>query len=712
MTPSSFRLKSWLRAGAGVACLAWLMGGYTATAVAATARPQYTGDLIIKWRDDTSGTRKTLSAAESSNRLLSVAQTAGSTLQVKRTLATEAQLMHTGLTDAASIEATAAKIAQDARVAYAVPDRILRPNTIPNDPLFATQNNLASPTLVPGGINAAAAWSITQGSGNIVVAVVDTGYTDHPDLVGKILPGYNFISDPARAGNTFGRGTDAHDLGDGVTSAQWQNISGCTSSDVANSSWHGTEVSSVLAANTNNALDIAGVGWNTQVVPVRVSGKCGALLSDTVDGMLWAGGIAVTGAPTNANPARVVNVSLGSTGACSAAEQDAVNRLASIGTTVVAASGNEAAQSADAPANCTGAIAVTANVDSGENASYANVGPQVALSAPGGGCANSQATSSGCTGTNSSWHGTEVSSVLAANTNNALDIAGVGWNTQVVPVRVSGKCGALLSDTVDGMLWAGGIAVTGAPTNANPARVVNVSLGSTGACSAAEQDAVNRLASIGTTVVAASGNEAAQSADAPANCTGAIAVTANVDSGENASYANVGPQVALSAPGGGCANSQATSSGCTGTTSVIQADSNNGAQTLGSYVVKSVAGTSFSTPEVAGTIALMLSVQPQLSNTQILAGLQQTARPHPSGTYCAVNTGVCGAGLLDTAGAVGYAQRTTPAGIGSGTSSSSGSSGSSSGGGGGGGGGAIPLVAAAMLLALGLACRRKRTLSQ
>lgn len=546
MTPSSFRLKSWLRAGAGVACLAWLMGGYTATAVAATARPQYTGDLIIKWRDDTSGTRKTLSAAESSNRLLSVAQTAGSTLQVKRTLATEAQLMHTGLTDAASIEATAAKIAQDARVAYAVPDRILRPNTIPNDPLFATQNNLASPTLVPGGINAAAAWSITQGSGNIVVAVVDTGYTDHPDLVGKILPGYNFISDPARAGNTFGRGTDAHDLGDGVTSAQWQNISGCTSSDVANSSWHGTEVSSVLAANTNNALDIAGVGWNTQVVPVRVSGKCGALLSDTVDGMLWAGGIAVTGAPTNANPARVVNVSLGSTGACSAAEQDAVNRLASIGTTVVAASGNEAAQSADAPANCTGAIAVTANVDSGENASYANVGPQVALSAPGG----------------------------------------------------------------------------------------------------------------------------------------------------------------------GCANSQATSSGCTGTTSVIQADSNNGAQTLGSYVVKSVAGTSFSTPEVAGTIALMLSVQPQLSNTQILAGLQQTARPHPSGTYCAVNTGVCGAGLLDTAGAVGYAQRTTPAGIGSGTSSSSGSSGSSSGGGGGGGGGAIPLVAAAMLLALGLACRRKRTLSQ
>lgn len=239
---------------------------------------------------------------------------------------------------------------------------------------------------------------------------------------------------------------------------------------------------------------------------------------------------------------------------------------------------------------------------------------------------------------------------------------------------------------------------------------MNVSLGSTSSCSAAEQDAVNRLAALGTVVVAAAGNEAAQTVDAPANCTGAIAVTAHVDSGENASYANVGSQVALSAPGGGCGNSKVitgtNSSTCAETPSVIQADSNDGAQTLGNYVVKQVAGTSFSTPEVAGTIALMLSVQPQLSNAQILAGLQTTARPHPSGTYCAVNSGICGAGLLDTAGAVGYAQRTTPAGIGSGTSGSGTSTGSGSSGGG--GGGAMPLAVAALLLGAGLAGQRRR----
>jgi len=514
-----------------------------AAAPATTLQPQYTGDLIIKWRDDTSDTRKTLSTSEASNRLLSVAQAAGSTLQVKRTLATNAQLMQTGLTDAASIQAAADKIAQDARVAYAVPDRILRPNVIPNDPLFATQNNLASPTVVPGGINVASAWNITEGSSSIVVAVVDTGYTDHPDLSGKILQGYNFITNPARAGNTFGRGPDAHDLGDIVTAADVPNIPGCTNSDISNpatSSWHGTEVSSVLAADTNNLQTIAGVGWNTPIVPVRVSGKCGALLSDTVDGMLWAGGIGVSGVPTNANPARVVNVSLGSVGQCSAAEQDAVSQLAARGTIVVAAAGNEGAQSADAPANCSGAIAVTAHVDSGENASYANVGPQVALSAPGGGCGNSK-----------------------------------------------------------------------------------------------------------------------------------VITTTNPPS-------------------------------CAETQSVIQADSNDGAQSLGNYVVKQVAGTSFSTPEVAGTIALMLSVQPQLSNAQVLTGLKQTARPHPSGTYCAVNSGICGAGLLDTAGAVGYAQTTAPAGAGSGASGSGGSSG------GGGGGGSVELACAALLLAAGVASRRRR----
>lgn len=162
MTSLFSRSKRNLRTGAGWLGAALMLACHAVSA-AGTAQPQYTGDLIIKWRDDTSGTQKPLSATEAGNRLLSVAQAAGSTLQVKRTLATDAQLMRTGLSDATSIEAAAAKVAQDARVAYVVPDRILYPTATPNDPLFSSQNNLQSPTVVAGGINVAAAWDITQG---------------------------------------------------------------------------------------------------------------------------------------------------------------------------------------------------------------------------------------------------------------------------------------------------------------------------------------------------------------------------------------------------------------------------------------------------------------------------------------------------------------------------------------------------------------------
>jgi len=497
-------------------------------ATPATAVPQYTGDLILKWRTDT-GSQQPPLTCEPASRLSQIAQNLGLNLQIKRAMAGGMQLLQTSLTDASAIEAAATQIAQDACVAHAVPDRRVTLAATPNDFDFPSQNNLQSPQVVPGGVNAPAAWDVTKGASNIVVAVVDTGYTDHPDLAGKILPGYNFITDPQRSGDGDGRDADAHDPGDGVTSA-----------------------------------DAASFGGN-------------------------------------------------------------------------------------------------------------------------------------CTPRPSSWHGTQVMSVLAADTNNGLDIAGVSWNTQIVPVRVLGKCGGVMSDVLDGMLWAGGFSVPGAPNNANPARVINMSLGSAASCSAAEQDAINQLAAAGATVVAAAGNQAGQ-VQAPANCGGVIAVTAHTDSGEIASYANVGPEVTLSAPGGGCPKSRVDSSGnCTVSSSVILTDSNDGQMSPDLPMVTNGSGTSFASPEVSGAIALMLSIQPELSNAQIANGLQQSARPHPAGSYCATHSGQCGAGLLDIAGAVAYAQAvklqntTAPASDGNSSAAS------------GGGGGAIDLVGAALLFVGGLA---------
>jgi serine protease len=262
------------------------------------------------------------------------------------------------------------------------------------------------------------------------------------------------------------------------------------------------------------------------------------------------------------------------------------------------------------------------------------------------------------TATNNSWHGTRVAGVLGALTNNGQDIAGVDWSARILPVRVSGRCGALLSDTVDGLRWAGGLPVPNVPDNPTPARVVNISLGG-GTCSSIEQQAIQDLNARGVVVVAAAGNNRG-AVEAPADCSGVIAVTAHANDGENASYANVGPQVAISGPGGGCGNSQVVDGQCKVTPSVIRTLNNDGKTALGNYVVTSSAGTSFAAPMVSGVVSMMFAVNGALTPAQVTAALKTSARPHPSGTYCTTNPGVCGAGLLDADGALVAALATPP----------------------------------------------------
>ncbi|MES2009572.1 S8 family peptidase [Cupriavidus basilensis] len=291
----------------------------------------------------------------------------------------------------------------------------------------------------------------------------------------------------------------------------------------------------------------------------------------------------------------------------------------------------------------------------------------------------------------SSWHGTRVAGTLGALTNNGVNIAGVDWNARIQPVRVSGRCGALLSDTVDGMRWAGGLSVPNVPANPTPARVINVSLGG-GTCSSIEQQAVTDLAANGVVVVAATGNSAG-AVEAPADCTGVVAVTAHANDGENASYANVGPQVTLSAPGGGCGNSKVSGGKCSVAESFIRTLSNDGTTSLGNYNVINSQGTSFAAPLVSGVVSLMLAANPALTPAQVLATLKSSARPHPAGTYCTApaNAGICGAGLLDANAAVAAGtQVVQPAPAAPPTSS------------GGGGGGAISWPLALGLGALGL----------
>ncbi|MBK8741605.1 MAG: S8 family peptidase [Betaproteobacteria bacterium] len=244
----------------------------------------------------------------------------------------------------------------------------------PDDPGYARQWGLS---YVVSGINAPAAWNVTTGA-SVTVAVIDTGILQHPDLAGKILPGYDFISDPAAARDGNGRDSDPTDAGDASADND--------ECGKHRSSWHGTFVSGIIAAGTNNGTGAAGVSWGAKILPVRVLGKCGGTFADVIDGMVWASGLPVAGVPTNPYPARILNMSLGAeTGGCPDFLQEAIDSVVARGAIVVVAAGNSQANVYDAaPAGCGGVIGVAAIGKGGDLTSYSNAGIKADLGAPGG----------------------------------------------------------------------------------------------------------------------------------------------------------------------------------------------------------------------------------------------------------------------------------------------------------------------------------------
>ena len=288
-----------------------------------------------------------------------------------------------------SLAATLAKLKADPSVEFAEADQRRYPHALPNDPLFTGQWYVQSAQ--PAAVDAVTAWDTTTGRSDIVVADIDTGIRyDHPDLrsstVDRLLPGYDFISDPAVANDGDGRDADASDPGDWVTTADTQTstFQGCT---VENSSWHGTRTAGILGAIANNSTGISGITWQGKILPVRALGKCGGLDSDILDGMRWAAGLHVTGVPDNPHPAQVINMSLGGSGSCTMAEQTVINEVVALGVVIVVSAGNEGGP-VDSPANCVGVAGIAGLRNVGTKVGFSSLGPEIALSAPGGNCVN------------------------------------------------------------------------------------------------------------------------------------------------------------------------------------------------------------------------------------------------------------------------------------------------------------------------------------
>ena len=277
--------------------------------------------------------------------------------------------------DAAESELLMRRLAADPNVEYVEVDQLMRATLTPNDARLSEQWGFGTSN---ASINVRPAWDKATGTG-VVVAVIDTGITNHADLNANILPGYDFISDAAMARDGGGRDNNPNDEGD------WYAANECGAGyPASNSSWHGTHVAGTIAAVTNNSTGVAGTAYNAKIVPVRVLGKCGGYTSDIADAIVWASGGTVSGVPANANPAEVINMSLGGGGTCSATYQNAINGAVSRGTTVVVAAGNSNTNvSSSVPANCANVIAVAATTSAGARASFSNYGAGIDVSAPG-----------------------------------------------------------------------------------------------------------------------------------------------------------------------------------------------------------------------------------------------------------------------------------------------------------------------------------------
>ncbi len=306
----------------------------------------------------------------------SVSAKLGRQLKPLRRLRTEAVVVELG--EDRDMEDVLKDLSGRADVEYVEPDQMLHPFLAPNDTRYYEQWHYFETT---GGMNLPSAWDSAQGS-DVVVAVVDTGYRPHADLAASILPGYDMISSTFVSNDGNGRDNNAQDPGD------WTFTGECGFNQPSFnqfSSWHGTHVAGTVAAVTNNSSGVAGVAHQAKVLPVRVLGKCGGFTSDIADGILWATGIPISGTPTNANPAKVINLSLGGTGVCSNTLQSAINQARSAGATVVVAAGNSNLDASTTnPANCEGVLTVAATTRSGGKAYYSNFGNVVDLAAPGG----------------------------------------------------------------------------------------------------------------------------------------------------------------------------------------------------------------------------------------------------------------------------------------------------------------------------------------
>jgi serine protease len=231
-------------------------------------------------------------------------------------------------------------------------------------------------------------------------------------------------------------------------------------------------------------------------------------------------------------------------------------------------------------------------------------------------------------GGSESFHGTHVSGTVAARGNNQLGVAGVAYTSRIMPVRALGTGGSGTSYDVDqAVRFAAGLPNDSGTLPQQPADIINLSLGGA-PFSEATQNLYDQVRAAGILVVAAAGNKAGASPGYPASYQGVIAVSAVDAQRRLAPYSSTGSTIDVTAPGGNNSvdlNGDGYPDGILSTGGTISGNSVN-------YGYPFLNGTSMAAPHVAGVLALMKSVNPNLTPSDIDALLMTGALSDDLGT--------------------------------------------------------------------------------
>ncbi|WP_168060895.1 S8 family serine peptidase [Candidatus Manganitrophus noduliformans] len=324
------------------------------------------GEILVKLKDDPSGARRKsdgfafrhgLTPKQSLPQKVELMQVTPPAPRLQKGTAGSKSKLKTEKSEANELRAlmidTIRRLRSDPDVVYAEPNFIRKPFFTPNDTHFGKQWHYEL-------INLPQAWDVTQGSNNVIVAVLDTGVLfNHPDLSARLIPGFDFVdNDP-----------NANDDGDDPRGES--------------SSFHGTHVAGTIGAETHNNSGVAGVTRQTQIMPLRVLGEGGGTDADIAEAILHAAGGEDPNTPKRAH---IINMSLGGQG-FSQTMQNAITTARNKGVIVVAAAGNENTSALTSPAGLDGVISVSAVDFNATKAPYSNFGPRVDVAAPGGNAA-------------------------------------------------------------------------------------------------------------------------------------------------------------------------------------------------------------------------------------------------------------------------------------------------------------------------------------